>query len=100
MKRFVLISFLFLLFALALSLAIGSVFLPPAELWDVFLGRGTSTATQIVWAIRLPRTVLIVLTGMALAGSGTAYQGLFRNPLADPFLIGVASGAGLARSSR
>lgn len=95
MKRFVLISFLFLLFALALSLAIGSVFLPPAELWDVLLGRGTSIAAQIVWAIRLPRTVLIVLTGMALAGSGTAYQGLFRNPLADPFLIGVASGAGL-----
>lgn len=95
MKRSVLISLLFLLFALTLSLAIGSVFLTPAELWDVLLGRGTYTATQIVWAIRLPRTVLIVLTGMALAGSGTAYQGLFRNPLADPFLIGVASGAGL-----
>jgi len=95
MKRFVLISILFLALALLLSLAIGSVFLTPAELWDVLFGRGTSTATQIVWAIRLPRTVLIVLTGMALAGSGTAYQGLFRNPLADPFLIGVASGAGL-----
>jgi len=95
MKRFFFLSFLFLLFALLLSLAIGSVFLTPAELWDVLFGRGTSTATQIVWAIRLPRTVLIVLTGMALAGSGTAYQGLFRNPLADPFLIGVASGAGL-----
>jgi len=95
MKRFVLISILFLALALTLSLAIGSVFLTPAELWDVLFGRGTSTATQIVWAIRLPRTVLIVLTGMALAGSGTAYQGLFRNPLADPFLIGVASGAGL-----
>ena len=95
MKRFVLISILFLALALTLSLAIGSVFLTPAELWDVLFGRGTSTATQIVWSIRLPRTVLIVLTGMALAGSGTAYQGLFRNPLADPFLIGVASGAGL-----
>ncbi len=95
MKRSVILSFIFLIFALLLSLAIGSVFLTPAELWDVLLGRGTSTATQIVWAIRLPRTVLIVLTGMALAGSGTAYQGLFRNSLADPFLIGVASGAGL-----
>ena len=95
MKRFIFLSFLFLLFALTLSLAIGSVFLTPAELWGVLRGQGTVTATQIVWAIRLPRTVLIVLTGMALAGSGTAYQGLFRNPLADPFLIGVASGAGL-----
>jgi iron complex transport system permease protein len=45
--------------------------------------------------IRLPRTVLIALVGAALAGSGAAYQGLFRNPLADPYLIGVASGAGL-----
>jgi len=95
MKRSVLFSFLLLALALLLSLAIGSVFLTPAQLWDVLLGRGTLTATQIVWAIRLPRTVLVALTGMALAGSGTAYQGLFRNPLADPFLIGVASGAGL-----
>ncbi len=88
-------SLLFLLLALFLSLAIGSVFLSPAELWAVLRGEGTLTATQIVWAIRLPRTVLIALTGMALSGSGAAYQGLFRNPLADPFLIGVASGAGL-----
>ena len=95
MKRFIFLSFLSLLFALTLSLAIGSVFLTPAELWGVLRGQGTVTATQIVWAIRLPRTVLVALTGMALAGSGTAYQGLFRNPLADPFLIGVASGAGL-----
>ena len=46
-------------------------------------------------SLRLPRTILIALTGAALAGSGAAYQGLFRNPLADPYLIGVASGAGL-----
>ncbi|MCA9920866.1 MAG: iron ABC transporter permease, partial [Anaerolineales bacterium] len=43
----------------------------------------------------LPHTALIALTGAALSGSGAAYQGLFRNPLADPYLIGVASGAGL-----
>ena len=59
---------------------------------------GTSdneTFRTILWNIRLPRTVLIALVGAALAGSGAAYQGLFRNPLADPYLIGVASGAGL-----
>ena len=88
-------SLLFLLLALLLSLAIGSVFLSPAELWAALRGDGTQTATQILWAIRLPRTVLIALTGAALGGSGAAYQGLFRNPLADPYLIGVASGAGL-----
>jgi len=48
-----------------------------------------------VFELRLPRTILVALTGAALAGSGAAYQGLFRNPLADPYLIGVASGAGL-----
>jgi iron complex transport system permease protein len=81
--------------SLLLSLAIGSVFIPPAELWAVLSGHGTETASAILLRIRLPRTVLIALTGMALGGSGAAYQGLFRNPLADPFLIGVASGAGL-----
>jgi len=59
------------------------------------MGRGSDLANSILWQIRLPRTVLIALTGMALGGSGAAYQGLFRNPLADPFLIGIASGAGL-----
>lgn len=59
------------------------------------MGRGTEISTSILWKIRLPRTVLIALTGAALGGSGATYQGLFRNPLADPFLIGVASGAGL-----
>ena len=88
-------SFLFLLIAILLSLAIGSVFISPRELWQVVLGHGSESFTSILWKIRLPRTVLIALTGAALSGSGATYQGLFRNPLADPFLIGVASGAGL-----
>ncbi|MEW6085767.1 MAG: iron ABC transporter permease [Chloroflexota bacterium] len=88
-------SFLILLLALLLSLAIGSVFLPLAELLAALTGHGADLTNSILWKIRLPRTVLIALTGMALGGSGAAYQGLFRNPLADPYLIGVASGAGL-----
>lgn len=55
----------------------------------------SQTYTTILSQIRLPNMVLIAFTGMALAGSGAAYQGLFRNPLADPYIIGVASGAGL-----
>jgi iron complex transport system permease protein len=90
-----LFSLLALGIALILSLAIGSVFLSPAQLWDTLIGHGTQVSNAILWDIRLPRTVLIALTGMALGGSGAAYQGLFRNPLADPYLIGVASGAGL-----
>ena len=85
-----------LLTMLILSIAIGSVFIPPIELWSALTGvTSNETFRTIVWDIRLPRTMLIVLVGAALGGSGAAYQGLFRNPLADPYLIGVASGAGL-----
>jgi iron complex transport system permease protein len=89
---------LFLTLAVTLSVAIGSVFIPPADLWRVLTGqppRVVSVAATILLDLRLPRTALILLTGAALGGSGAAYQGLFRNPLADPYLIGVASGAGL-----
>ena len=51
--------------------------------------------SAIVWQIRLPRVVLGVLVGSMLAGGGAAYQGVFRNPLADPYLLGIAAGAGL-----
>jgi len=90
------VAFALLALALLLSIAIGSVFIPPAEVWRALFGQGTNpTFNTILWSIRLPRTALIMLVGAALAGSGAAYQGLFRNPLADPYLIGVASGAGL-----
>ncbi len=49
----------------------------------------------IVWELRLPRAVLGALVGATLAVAGSAYQGVFRNPLADPYLLGVAAGAGL-----
>ncbi|MBK9924758.1 MAG: iron ABC transporter permease [Anaerolineales bacterium] len=81
---------------LLLSLGIGSVFIPPTEVWRALSGVSTNdTFRTILWDIRLPRTLLIAMVGAALAGSGASYQGLFRNPLADPFLIGAASGAGL-----
>jgi iron complex transport system permease protein len=51
--------------------------------------------SAIVWDLRLPRTVLGGLVGATLAAAGGAYQGVFRNPLADPYLLGVAAGAGL-----
>jgi len=96
MPRPYITSALFLLIALLLSIAVGSIFIPPGELWRVLIGMTTNESFRtIVWDIRLPRTILITLVGAALAGSGAAYQGLFRNPLADPYLIGVASGAGL-----
>ncbi|MFI7676821.1 FecCD family ABC transporter permease [Actinophytocola sp. NPDC049390] len=69
------------------------------EVWAQLTG-GTSplsaTEAAIVWQVRLPRVVLAGLVGAALAVSGAAFQGVFRNPLADPYLLGAAAGAGMA----
>lgn len=97
-------TFTVLLIMLVLSAAIGPVNIPPITLIKMLINRLPLIAIPVDWPvtfdtilyqIRLPQTVMIALTGMALAGSGAAYQGLFRNPLADPYIIGVASGAGL-----
>lgn len=91
-----------LLLIVLLSAAVGSVYIPPLTALKILLARALPLAPdwpaafeQILLEIRLPRVALVALTGAALACSGTAYQGLFRNPLADPYLIGVAAGAGL-----
>jgi len=55
----------------------------------------TPTEEAILWEIRVPRVVLGALVGAMLALAGATYQGVFRNPLADPYLLGVAAGAGL-----
>lgn len=89
---------------IVLSAAIGPVAIPPLVVVKMLLSRLPTLNINVDWPsmfdtilyqIRLPQTALIALTGMALGGSGAAYQGLFRNPLADPYIIGVASGAGL-----
>jgi iron complex transport system permease protein len=90
--------------ALLLNVALGAVFIPPGTVLKLFLEHLPGLSLEQTWPeafsvivlrIRLPHAALIALTGAALGGSGAAYQGLFRNPLADPYLIGVASGAGL-----
>ncbi|VFA89851.1 Probable ABC transporter permease protein HI_1471 [Gordonia paraffinivorans] len=61
---------------------------------------GLSTRQQtILWEVRVPRIVLGALVGAMLAVAGAAYQGVFRNPLADPYLLGVSSGAGLGATT-
>ncbi len=90
--------------ALALGVSIGSVAISPGkvflEIADHFplvsLDSGLSDReAAIVWQLRVPRVALGALVGAMLAAAGGAYQGVFRNPLADPFLLGVAAGAGL-----
>lgn len=80
-----------------LTLAIGSVPIPPAEVVAVLLG-GTSTDETwitIVRQVRLPRAVTALLAGAGLGVGGLQMQTLFRNPLADPFILGISSGASL-----
>ena len=65
------------------------------SLLSVFFGEASSVQEKVLVNIRMPRVVLAALVGASLALSGAALQGLFRNPLADPGLIGVSSGAAL-----
>jgi len=104
LSRALALSLLALAAALVLSVAIGPVYIRPQILLSIIgarmggaslQGEATALFSTILFEIRLPHAVLLLLTGAALAGSGAGYQGLFRNPLADPYLIGVASGAGL-----
>lgn len=89
-------SFLFLLTLLLLICMVGSLFIGAYQIdWGKLLGRAEGQeATQfLLWHIRLPRVLLSGLIGAGLAIVGAAIQGMFRNPLADPTIIGVTSGA-------
>ncbi len=79
-----------LLTAVGLGVSIGSVHVPISTLWNQ--GADT-TATNILWKIRMPRVILAGLVGASLAIAGAAFQGLLKNPLADPYTLGVSSGA-------
>lgn len=82
--------------AVTLGVAVGAVAVPPNHVLAALFGQPVPEPfSLIIWELRLPRVALVALAGAALAASGAAYQGLFRNPLADPYLVGVASGAGL-----
>ena len=103
-KRPYFLNIFLLLTAFIFSVALGAVFIPPETVLHILAAQfpgieitpnWPQSFAAIILAVRLPHTVLIALTGAALASSGAAYQGLFRNPLADPYLIGVAAGAGL-----
>lgn len=81
-----------LIAALVWSASSGALGISP---WALITGEANALSVQVWWQLRLPRLLLGVVVGAMLAGSGAAMQGLFRNPLADPTLLGLASGAGL-----
>ncbi|RRD79789.1 iron ABC transporter permease [Alloprevotella sp. OH1205_COT-284] len=95
MLRLLLLMLLVLLLAFA-DLTVGSVSLSWSEVWHALLGRQTDEAVYfIVCRHRLPQMLTALLSGAALGGGGLIMQTLFRNPLADPSLLGVTAGAGL-----
>jgi iron complex transport system permease protein len=77
------------------AIAIGSTPLPLDRVLASLLGAGTAGDTIVVWSIRLPRALAALLTGAALGMSGAAMQGLLRNPLAEPGVLGVSASASL-----
>lgn len=78
------------------SLAVGSLPLSLSEVWSGLLHHDQTTSSLIVWDLRMPRTLLAVVAGAALALAGVVMQALMRNPLAEPGILGVNAGASLA----
>lgn len=81
------------------GMTLGAVPVPIADLWNALWGRADETTRLILWELRLPRVLLAVLVGGALGCVGCAFQGLLRNPLADPYIIGVSSGAAVGAAA-
>lgn len=87
---------LFFVIAVVAGLKYGSVALSTSELVEILLHpQDAGLKSTVVWQLRLPRVALAALVGMALAVSGTVFQAVLRNPLADPYLLGVSGGAAL-----
>lgn len=85
-----------LLAAIIVSLGLGAVSLTVRETVSALFDHALKTAHRsIIWDFRLPRILLVALCGAALAIAGTGFQGLFRNPLADPYVVGASGGAAL-----
>ena len=77
------------------GLAIGNLYLPWSEIIAVFMGQGNEMYSQLLFELRMPRLLTAMLAGVALAISGSLMQSAVRNPLADPQIVGVTSGAGV-----
>jgi iron complex transport system permease protein len=92
-------SILFLVFALGLtffiSLSQGAVNFNITEFYQALLKEGDPIKQTILWDLRLPRIIAAMVVGAALGMSGALLQGMLRNSLADPFILGISAGAGL-----
>ena len=92
----IMLLFAIMLAAIVASTGLGDVKVTPLNVLNVFFGGGTELDRLVVKEFRLPRTIVAVFVGMALAAAGAVLQGMIRNPLASPDIIGVTGGAGVA----
>lgn len=95
-RKGVVILMLLLFLTAVVAVMVGGVHIGPLDALTALVGSDAESLTRtIIWDIRIPRILLAILVGAGIATAGAAIQGLFRNPLADPALIGVSSGAAL-----
>ncbi|MGM0854631.1 MAG: FecCD family ABC transporter permease [Bacillota bacterium] len=95
MKKIMILGVITVL-VLIMSTGIGDLKIAPWKVVSVFFGGGTSLEQLVVTSFRLPRIIIALLAGMALAVAGGILQGMIRNPLASPDIIGITGGAGAA----
>ncbi|MGP4108782.1 iron ABC transporter permease [Virgibacillus sp. L01] len=84
-----------IILTMIVSLASGNYGFEPILLWNTFFGESNDFMLGLILDLRLPRALVALLSGMVLAVSGLIFQGVLRNPLADPSVIGITSGAGV-----
>jgi len=84
-----------LIIIVGISLSFGAVSMTTAQIWQALMKTGDPLNQTIIWDLRLPRILAAILVGAALGMSGSLLQGMLRNGLADPFLLGISAGAGL-----
>ncbi|MGN7478203.1 FecCD family ABC transporter permease [Solibacillus silvestris] len=90
------VSLALLLCSMWIGISFGTVDIPISTLWD---GATNPVAYSILWKIRMPRVILAAIVGASLAIAGAAFQGLLKNPLADPYTLGISSGASVGAVS-
>ncbi len=94
--KFIAFSIIFFILVIIISIGIGPVPIPLQEIiYELFNPYASGPYHIIIWELRMPRIILASLVGASLAVSGAVMQGIFRNPLSDPYVTGTASGAAL-----
>ncbi len=95
-RTFIFILLIALAAAIVMAVSLGAVRISPSEILRILSGwTGDSGNAAIIWGLRLPRIVLALLVGASLGAAGMVLQAIFRNPLADPYIVGISSGASL-----